>query len=93
MKLIPCKMRHLLLVSVALFLASCGGVDSDAEKAAKLTLKSIQQANELKLDDARNSYREACEIIAKYDDHKKREEFYKLYRQYRDKDKYPSHNE
>ncbi|MDR1517322.1 MAG: hypothetical protein LBS52_04370 [Dysgonamonadaceae bacterium] len=74
---------------MALFLVSCGGIDSDAKKAAELTNKSIEQTQEMKLDDAQKSYRQAHKIIEKYKNHQKSEKFNKRYREYRDKDKLP----
>jgi hypothetical protein len=66
---------------------SCGGVDSDAKKAASLTNKSIEKTNQLKLEEAEKLYRKSQEIIRKYESRRKWEKFSKLYRQYRDEGK------
>ena len=85
------KIQHffsILILPVVLMLAvSCGGVDSDAKKAASLTNKSIEKTNQLKLEEAEKLYRKSQEIIRKYESHRKREKFSKLYRQYRDEGK------
>jgi hypothetical protein len=69
----------LLLLTV-----SCGGVDSDAKKAASLTNRSIERTSQLKLDDAEKLYKKSQAIIRKYESHPKQEKFSRLYRQYRD---------
>ena len=65
---------------------SCGGVNSDAKKAANLTNKSIEQSMDLNFEKAEKSYKKAQEIIQKYEEHKKSEKFQQLYREYRDKE-------
>ncbi len=85
------KIQHffsILILPVVLMLAvSCGGVDSDAKKAASLTNKSIEKTNQLKLEEAEKLYRKSQEIMRKYESHRKWEKFSKLYRQYRDEGK------
>lgn len=79
------KINYILLSVVLMVITSCGGVSSDAKKAAKLTNKSIEKTNKLKLKDAEKLYLKSREIIEKYDDHKKRDKFYKVYIEERDK--------
>lgn len=84
-------MRKIILyVSVLVFAVafiSCGGVNSDAKKAANLTNKSIEQSLDLDFEKAEKSYKKAQEIILKYEGHKKSEKFNQLYQEYRDKEK------
>jgi hypothetical protein len=87
------KNRGLIFGIIALLLASCSGVDSDARKAAVLTNKSIEQTQEMRLDEARKTYRQAQKIIGKYKKHKKSEAFGKRYQEYRDKGKLPLRGE
>ena len=78
----------MLILFLFLMLAvSCGGVDSDAKKAASLTNKSIEKTNQLKLEEAEKLYRKSQKIIRKYESHRKWEKFSKLYQQYRDEGK------
>ncbi|MGI6048373.1 MAG: hypothetical protein ACOYEG_10285 [Petrimonas sp.] len=86
MKQIGKYILSILLFAVMLF-TSCGGVNSDAKKAAKLTNKSIEKTNELKLEEAEKLYKKSQEIIKKYESHRKSEKFNKLYQEYRDKGK------
>lgn len=80
------KNIYYILLSVSLMmLVSCSGVSSDAKKAAKLTNKSIEKTNQLKLGEAEKLYKKSREIIDKYDEHKKRDKFYKIYIEERDK--------
>lgn len=81
------KIKHLLIVLTFLTLVSCNPMKSDAKKAATLINKSIEKTHALKLDDAEKSYLKAQEIINKYNEKDKTEEFYKLFVAYRDKDK------
>ena len=85
------KTKHFfstLILSAAFLLAvSCGGVNSDAKKAASLTNKSIEKTNQLKLEEAEKLYRKSQKIIRKYESHRKWEKFSKLYQQYRDEGK------
>lgn len=77
-------------IAILLFLAlliSCSSVDKDAKKAAKLTNSSIEKTVQLKLEDAEKDFKKSQEIINKYSDHKKREQFYELYIKYRDEGK------
>lgn len=74
------------LLTTMLFTA-CGGVNSDAKKAAKLTDKSIEKTNELKLEEAEKLYKRSQKIIKKYESHKKSEKFFKRYQEHRDKGK------
>ncbi|MEA4903217.1 MAG: hypothetical protein VB075_08260 [Petrimonas sp.] len=77
----------LTLSAVFILAVSCGGVDSDAKKAASLTNKSIEKTNQLKLEEAEKLYKKSQVIIKKYESNRKSEEFNKLYQQYRDKGK------
>ncbi|MDO5523188.1 MAG: hypothetical protein Q4G48_03985 [Bacteroidia bacterium] len=82
--------KHILLVLLFFLLllsTSCGGINSDAKKAAKLTNKSIEETNELNLDEAEKLYKRSLEIINKYESHKESEKFFKLYQEHRDKGK------
>ena len=80
------KNIYYILLSVSLMmLVSCSGVSSDAKKAAKLTNKSIEKTNLLKLGEAEKLYKKSREIIDKYDEHKNRDKFYKIYIEERDK--------
>lgn len=76
-----------ILLSFCLLTTSCNRVDADAKKAAKLTNRSVEQTTKLQLEKAEKSYKEAREIIRKYNDHKKSEEFAERYRKYRDEGK------
>lgn len=78
---------RMLLLGLVIFITSCGGVSSDAKKAAKLTNKSIEKTGELKLQEAEKLYKKSQEIIKKYDSHRKSEKFNKLYQKYRDEGK------
>lgn len=83
-------MNYLKKTTVILLLTtlvSCGGVNADAKKAAKLTNKSIENTSKLKLEAAEKDFKKSQEIIQKYTTHKKKERFFELYIQYRDKDK------
>lgn len=77
----------LILSAVLLLAVSCGGVNSDAKKAASLTNKSIEKTNQLKLEEAEKLYKKSQKIIKKYESHRKSEKFNKLYQQYRDEGK------
>lgn len=74
-----------LFFLVLLFAAGCSRVKSDARKAAKLTNKSIEKMNQLKMDDAEKLFLKSQTIIEKYESHKKSEKFSALYQQERDK--------
>lgn len=81
------NIKYILIGFVLLSLASCSKVGSDAKKAAKLTNKSIEKTNQLKLKDAEKLYKKSREIIDKYDNHKKSSKFYEVYLEERDKGK------
>ncbi len=76
-----------LLILLLVFTGACGRVKSDAKKAAKLTNKSIDKTNQLKLDEAEKLYLKSRDIIDRYESHKKQQKFYNYYQQFRDKDK------
>lgn len=80
-------LRYVAVMVLALAMAGCSGVSKDAKKAAKLTNKSIARTNQLKLKEAEKLYKKSRVIIEKYDDHKKRDKFYKIYVEERDKGK------
>jgi hypothetical protein len=63
-------------------------MDGDAKKAAQLTNQSIEEMTTLKLDEAQISYKKAQDIIRKYEEKGKADEFMPLYRKYRDEGKY-----
>ena len=73
------KINYILVATALMTFVSCSSVSSDAKKAAKLTNKSIVKTNQLKLKDAEKLYLKSRDIIQKYDDHKKRDKFYKIY--------------
>ena len=75
------------LLSLSLIFASCNRMEKDAEKAAKLTDKSIEQLHELKLQESEKSYKEAQEIIRTYEEKGKSDEFLPKYQKYRDEGK------
>lgn len=77
-----------LLILLLVLVAGCGRVKSDAKKAAKLTNKSIEKTNSLKLEEAEKLYLKSRNIMNKYNSHKKQEKFHNYYKQFRDKDKY-----
>ncbi len=56
----------------------------DAQKAAKLTNESIRQTHELKFKEAEKTFNKAQEIIQKYNEKGKSEDFLREYRRYRD---------
>ncbi len=77
--------RYIAILFASILLASCGGVSSDAKKAAKLTNKSIEKTNKMKLKEAEKLFKKSKEILDKYEEHKKRDKFYKIYIEKRDK--------
>ena len=78
----------LLAITFLLMLTvSCNTMDSDAKKAASLINESIEQTHALELEHAEKSFLKAQEIINKYKDNDKTEEFYQLFVTYRDKEK------
>ncbi len=78
----------LSIILLSIFLVSCNSMDSDAKKAAQLTNQSIEEMTTLKLDEAQISYKKAQDIIRKYEEKGKADEFMPLYRMYRDEGKY-----
>lgn len=76
-------MRQLacILFIVIMFIA-CSSVDGDAEKAAKLNRKSMEYARNLNLEEAERLYKESREIMARYKDTDKFEEFHMAYSRY-----------
>ena len=87
MKQLKESIFKVLFLGLVFIAVSCGGVNSDAKKAAKLTNRSIEKTNELKLEEAEKLYKKSQEIINKYESHKKSEKFFNLYREHRDKGK------
>lgn len=81
------NIKYILIGIAFISLASCSKVTSDANKAGKLTNKSIEKTNQLKLKDAEKLYKKSREIIDKYDNHKKSSKFYDVYLEERDKGK------
>lgn len=84
--------KYTVLALLTFLLFACGGINSDAKKAAKLTHKSIEQSVNMDFEKSEKNYRKAQEIIRKYDGHKKSEKFHKLYRKYRDEGKSNQHH-
>ncbi len=62
-------------------------MSKDARKAAKLTNESIRQMHELKLKEAEKTFNKAHEIIQKYEENRKSEEFFREYQRYRDNER------
>jgi hypothetical protein len=76
------KQFALSIILIVILLTSCSSVDRDAEKAARLNRKSMEYARELKLEKAEKFYKESREIIARYKDTDKFEEFHIAYSKY-----------
>lgn len=75
--------RIILSIAFAVIvLSSCSSTDSDAKKAAKLNRKSMEYARELKLEEAEKLYQESREIVARYKDTEKFDEFHMAYSKY-----------
>lgn len=81
------KFKYVLLSFMLLLVVSCSSMKSDAKKAASLINKSIEQTHDLKLDKAEKSFLKAQEIINKYKEKDKAEEFYELFIAFRDKER------
>ncbi len=79
--------KSTLVVIVMLVTMSCNSVESDAEKAASLINKSIEQSQHLKFENAEKNYLKAQEIIDKYVGKDNKVEFYEHFANYRDKEK------
>lgn len=63
-------------------LSSCSSVDGDAKEAADLNRRSINHARDLELEKAEKCYKESREIVNKYKDTDRFEEFYTAYNKY-----------
>lgn len=75
--------RFLLYASFFLFLfSSCSSVDGDAKEAADLNRRSMGHARNLELKRAEELYQESREIVNKYKDTDRFEEFYTAYNKY-----------
>ena len=81
------KIKYAVLSLFVLMIVSCNSMKSDAKKAATLVNKSIEQSHDLKFDKAEKSYLKAQEIINKYKEENKTEEFYELFIAFRDKER------
>lgn len=81
------KIKYAVLSLFVLMIVSCNSMKSDAKKAATLVNKSIEQSHDLKFDKAEKSYLKAQEIINKYKEKNKTEEFYELFIAFRDKER------
>lgn len=77
----------LVMIIIMLFLISCNSTKSDAKKAALLINKSIEQTHALKLEDAEKTYLKAQEIIDKYREKDRNEEFFEYFAVFRDKER------
>jgi outer membrane protein assembly factor BamD (BamD/ComL family) len=86
------RIRLMTIVMFAALLAACNSMDKDAQKAAQLTNQSIEEMTKLNLTEAQTSYRKAQNIIRKYNEKGKADEFMPLYRKYRDQGKYMHEN-
>lgn len=76
-----------LFVCIFCACISCNSMSKDARKAAKLTNESIRQMHELKLKEAEKTFNKAHEIIQKYEENRKSEEFFREYQRYRDNER------
>ncbi|HBG39935.1 MAG TPA: hypothetical protein DDZ96_12010 [Porphyromonadaceae bacterium] len=82
------KMTGLSMVLAGyLLMISCGGIDSDAKKAAELTNQSIRQSVDLELEKSQKTYHKAQALIEKHKNTKTWNEFNRLYKMYRDQEK------
>lgn len=82
------RIHLVIIVMLAALFAACNSMDKDAKKAAQLTNQSIEEMTKLDLTEAQTSYRKAQNIISKYNEKGKANEFLPLYRKYRDQGKY-----
>lgn len=77
------KLAHLCIIFLSLtWLNSCNTLDSDAEKAAKLNLESLECIKKADLYRADELYKESQKIISLYKDTDKFQEFYTAYNKY-----------
>jgi len=76
------KLAYLLILSLSVWLNSCNSLDSDAQEAAKLNLKSLECAKNADLQKAEELYKQSQEIIAQYKGTEKYQEFYTAYNNY-----------
>ena len=79
--------KYIVIATMMFLLVGCNSTKSDAKKAASLINKSIEQTHLLKLDQAEKSFLKAHEIIDKYKENDKTEEFYEHFVVYRDKER------
>ena len=79
------KFKYALLTLLMLAGLACSPMKSDAKKAASLINKSIEHTEAVKLDKAEKTYLQAQDIINKYKEKNKAEEFYELFIVFRDK--------
>lgn len=79
-------MKKLVYLYIILFslipFSSCNSLDSDAEKAAKLNIESMEYTKKADLQRAEELYNESQRIIALYKDTDKFKEFYTAYNSY-----------
>lgn len=68
----------LSIFSLGMFVA-CTSLEDDAKKAAELNRRSMGYAKENRMKDADETYKESQEIVAKYKDSDRFEEFYTIY--------------
>jgi len=85
--MIRSSFKYAILAIAMLAAMSCSSMNSDAKKAASLINKSIEQTQALKLENAEKTYLKAQKIIDKYKEKEKSDEFFKLFVNYRDKEK------
>jgi hypothetical protein len=80
-------LTYALFAGVFCACVSCNSMKRDARKAAKLTNESIRQTHELKLKEAEKTFNKAQEIIQKYEENRKSEDFFREYQRYRDNER------
>ncbi|MDR0823459.1 MAG: hypothetical protein LBN74_00060 [Prevotella sp.] len=73
---------YLAYLFVLIIFYACSSVDGDAKKAAELNKESLEYAKKPDLHKAEELYKESREIINKYKETDKYEEFQKAYHQY-----------
>lgn len=76
------KLVSLLTIILLFLCVSCSSVDSDAKKAAELNLESIEYVKQQDLQEAEILYKESQEIVNRYKNTEKEEEFYVAYNKY-----------
>ncbi len=81
------KLKYIIFGAIILMIVSCNSMKSDAKKAASLVNKSIEQSHDLEFKKAEKTYLKAQDIINKYVEKGKADEFFEHFASYRDKEK------